>query len=94
VQKQHETHPAIVGGAPCGALSIAPAGTEDPTVGRIERALVVLAYLIEVEGDIHVPLYEKFEAELDALTRQAVTKDRARKRLQAYVDAAGRSTIL
>ena len=34
------------------------------TIERIERALVVLAYFIELDGDVYVPMYEKFEAEL------------------------------
>jgi hypothetical protein len=33
-------------------------------VERIERALVLLAYFIELDGDVHLPMYEKFEAEL------------------------------
>ncbi len=33
-------------------------------IERIERALVVLAYFIELDGDVHVAMYEKFEAEL------------------------------
>jgi hypothetical protein len=31
---------------------------------RMERALLMLAYFIELDGDVHVPMYEKFEAEL------------------------------
>lgn len=34
-------------------------------IERIERALVLLAYFIEVDGDIHLPMYEKFERELE-----------------------------
>ena len=38
-----------------------------PMIERIERALVLLAYFIELDGDVHVPMFEKFEAELKEL---------------------------
>jgi len=31
------------------------------TVERLERALVLLAYFIELDGDVHLSMYEKFE---------------------------------
>jgi hypothetical protein len=30
------------------------------TVERLERALVLPAYFIELDGDVHLPMYEKF----------------------------------
>jgi hypothetical protein len=51
-------------------------------IERTERALVVLACLIERDGD--VPMYEKFEAELEELRKREATKARARKRLLSY----------
>lgn len=54
------------------------------TIKRIERALVLLAYFIELDGDIHVPMYEKFEAELRGLQATEDTKIRARQRLLSY----------
>jgi hypothetical protein len=53
-------------------------------IERIERALVLLAYFIELDGDVHVPMYEKFEAELEELKRKEDTKARARRRLFDY----------
>lgn len=50
-------------------------------IERTERALVVLAYFIELDGDVHVPMYEKFEAELAELRKKEDTKARARKLL-------------
>jgi hypothetical protein len=47
-------------------------------IERIERALVLLAYFIHLDGDAHVAMYEKFEAELDELRRRESTKERAR----------------
>jgi len=55
-----------------------------PLVERVERALVLLACLIELDGDIHIPMYEKFEAELQELKRREGVKDRARQLLASY----------
>jgi hypothetical protein len=51
---------------------------------RLERALLGLAYLIETQGDVHVPMYEEFETKLTELRGNADVRARARKRLQAY----------
>jgi hypothetical protein len=59
------------------------------TVERLERALVLLAYLIELDGDVHVPMYEKFEAELADLETKEAIKYRARKRLESYLSEGG-----
>lgn len=67
---------------------------EPVTVERIERALVLLAYLIEREGDVHLPMFEKFESELAELRRKQNTKDRARRLLLDYSDAGGLKAIL
>jgi hypothetical protein len=53
-------------------------------IERIERALVLLAYFIHLDGDAHVAMYEKFEAELDELRRRESTKERARRLLASY----------
>ena len=55
-----------------------------PLIERIERTLVLLACFIEVDGEVHVPMYERFEAELDRLRRAEHTKDRARRLLLAH----------
>ncbi len=62
-------------------------------VDRIERALVLLAYFIELDGDVHVPMYEKFEAELLQLKSKEDTKARARKLLLSYANAGGLKAI-
>jgi hypothetical protein len=62
-------------------------------IERIERALVVLAYLVERDGDVYVPLYEKFEAELQELKAREDTKSRARRRLEAYSEAGALKAI-
>jgi hypothetical protein len=55
-----------------------------PMIERMERSLVLLAYFIELDGDVHVPMYEKFEAELAELKQKEETKDRARRLVLAY----------
>ena len=54
---------------------------QPPLIERIERALVLLAYFIELDGDVHLPMYEKFEAELRELKAKEDTRARARERL-------------
>jgi hypothetical protein len=62
-------------------------------IERIERALILLAYFIELDGDVHVPMYEKFEAELAELRKKEDTKARARSRLLSYTNAGGLKAI-
>jgi hypothetical protein len=67
------------------ASTMSTAAQEQPSmIERMERALLLLAYFIELDGDIHVPMYEKFEAELEELKKKEDTKDRARRLLLAY----------
>jgi hypothetical protein len=74
-----------------------PMPTQQPdqlsTTERIERALVLLAYFIELDGDVHVPMYEKFEAELEELKKKEDAKDRARRLLLAYKRSGGQKAI-
>jgi hypothetical protein len=39
---------------------------------RLERALVLLAYFNERDGDFYVPFFEKFEAELGSSSSRRV----------------------
>lgn len=70
-----------------------PDHQELPLIERIERALVLLAYFIARDGDVHVPMYERFEAELEQLRRKEDTKDRARRLLASYSRSGGRKAI-
>jgi hypothetical protein len=58
-------------------------------IARYEKALVLLAYFIERDGDVHLPMYEKFEAELAELKTKEATKYRARKYLESYLNEGG-----
>ena len=62
-------------------------------IERMERALVVLAYFIELDGDVHLPMYEKFEAELKELRARQDVKTRAHQLLLSYKDAGGLRAI-
>jgi len=62
-------------------------------IERVERALVLLAYFIELDGEVHVPMYEKFEGELEELKKKEDTKDRARRLLLTYKRSGGRKAI-
>jgi hypothetical protein len=70
-----------------------PAPEQPSTIERVERALILLAYFIELDGDIHVPMYERFEAELQELKKKEDAKDRARRLLASYSRSGGRKAI-
>jgi CRISPR/Cas system CSM-associated protein Csm2 small subunit len=54
-------------------------------IERVERALLVLAYLVEIDGDVHLPMYEVFESKLDELRSKADVRQRARNRLHSFM---------
>ncbi len=62
-------------------------------VERIERALLMLAYFIELDGDVHVPMYEKFEAKLKELKARQDVKARAYHLLATYRESGGLKAI-
>jgi hypothetical protein len=62
-------------------------------IERTERALVLLAYFIELDGDVHLPMFEKFEAELAEFKRAETARERARRLLDAYSRDGGRKAI-
>lgn len=53
----------------------------------------MLAYLIELDGDVHVPMYEKFEAELRDLKARQDVKARAHQLLSTYREAGTQKAI-
>ncbi|SHN69196.1 hypothetical protein [Bradyrhizobium erythrophlei] len=54
------------------------------TVERLERALAVSAYLVELDGPKMVPIFERIERELSALRSQQDATERARRLLESY----------
>lgn len=67
--------------------------TPIPTIERLERALLLLAYFIEQDGDVHLPLFEKFEAALLDLKHHQTTKERAHRLLSSYSRAGETKAI-
>ena len=67
--------------------------SHEPVLERLERALLLLAYFIELDGDMHVPMYEKLEAALLELKRHQTTKERALRLLSTYSRAGGTKAI-
>ena len=61
-----------------------PAPVQPSLIERIQRALLLLAYFIELDGDVYVPLFETLEKELEVLKQRETTKDRARQLLASY----------
>lgn len=55
-----------------------------PLLERVQRALLLMAYFIELDGDVYLPLYERLENELATLLQRENTKERARNLLSAY----------
>ena len=64
-----------------------------PLIERMERALLVLAYFVELDGDVHLPMYAKFEAELKELKARQDVKARARHLLATYKEAGALKAI-
>lgn len=56
--------------------------TESATIERYERALAVVAYLVERDGPKVVPLFERLERELAAMRRTHDAMRRARRLLE------------
>ncbi|WP_439925665.1 hypothetical protein [Nitrobacter sp. JJSN] len=65
--------------------------SEPITIERLERGLALLAYLIELDGPVHAPLFEKLERELEALRSREDTVVRAKRLLETY---SGRNPCL
>ena len=53
-------------------------------IERIERALILLAYFIELDGDVHLAMFERFESELEVLKKRQATRELAAALLEAY----------
>lgn len=63
------------------------------TIERLERALLVVAYCIELDGPIHAPLYESLERDLFELRKKQGIVERARARIDAHTLDGGRKAI-
>lgn len=54
------------------------------TLQRIERGLVVAAYLMELHGPVMAPIFERLEREAEAMRSSQDAQGRAKKLLDAY----------
>lgn len=68
---------------------------DDPvTEDRIERALVLTAYIVTRHGEVYAPLFDRLESELHAARRARAPAERARRVLEAYTVEGGVRAIL
>lgn len=56
--------------------------SEPVTIERLERALALCAYLVELDGPVVVPLFERLERDTAAMRRQQDTVERAKRLLE------------
>jgi hypothetical protein len=56
--------------------------SELATVERLERALALCAYLVELDGLVMVPMFERLEREVAAMRRTQDTVGRAKRLLE------------
>lgn len=63
------------------------------TIERLERALVLCAYAIELDGPIHMPAYETLEQELHKMRHRETVRDRARNLIASHTLDGGRKAI-
>jgi len=56
--------------------------SEPVTIERVERGLALCAYLIELDGPVTVPMFERLERELAAMRQTQDTVSRARRLLE------------
>jgi hypothetical protein len=59
---------------------------EPVTIERLERALVICAACVELDGPIVVPLFESLERDLAAMRAEQDTVYRAKRLLDSYKD--------
>ena len=52
------------------------------TIERLERSLALCAYLVELDGPVVVPLFERIERELAAMRQTQDTVSRAKRLLE------------
>lgn len=57
---------------------------EPITIERLERALALAAYLVELDGPVVVPLFERLERELAAMRQTQGTMARAKRLLDSF----------
>jgi hypothetical protein len=59
-------------------------GDDVVTLDRLERALTLAAYLVSLDGDAAVPIFERLEREYAAARANQDAKERAQQMLQTF----------
>ncbi len=72
---------------------MATAQHQPVTVERVERAMVLLAYMMELDGPVHMPAYERLEQDHQRLMNRETVRDRARKLIASHTLDGGRKAI-
>jgi hypothetical protein len=62
---------------------------EPVTVEELEHALVLLAHIMAMDGDVYAPIFERLDRELYAARQRRDTMARAREIAQAYTIGGG-----
>jgi hypothetical protein len=68
--------------------------SEPVTIERLERGLALLAYCIELDGPVMVPMFERLERELAAMRQTQDTVGRARRLLESLRSPMQRNLLL
>lgn len=63
------------------------------TVDRIERALVLTAHIVGLDGEVYLPIFNRLEEELQAARRQQDAMSRARGVIEGYTSRGGVKAI-
>lgn len=80
-----------------GNIRVIPRRRPHPSHGRplrerIERAMLTLAIIIENDGEVYAPIFERLEQELAALDRRESTIERAKQLAHASRSAPASHT--
>lgn len=71
-----------------------PAGGDDISLERLERALVAMAYIVVRHGPAYAPILDRLEREVEDRRRRDEPVSRARRLLAAYTVDGGSNAIL
>jgi hypothetical protein len=63
------------------------------TLERIERGLIVTAYLMELHGHVMAPIFEKLERAAEAMRSSEDAAGRARRLLEAHRVAGAQKVV-
>lgn len=70
-----------------------PQQRQPVTIERIERALVLMAHVVMLDGEVYLPIFNRLEEELQAARRQRDTMFRARQIVEGYTVGGGVKAI-